>query len=52
MAQQNHEIEFVEVKAEDIMSERQGLYDAFMASIPWAVGATVAILVLIYLIWG
>lgn len=52
MAQQNHEIEFVEVKAEDIMSERQGLYNAFMASIPWAVGATVVLLVLIYLIWG
>ena len=52
MAEQKTDIEFVEVKAEDIMAERQGLYDAFMASIPWSVGATVVLLVLIYLIWG
>ncbi len=52
MAEQKTQIEFVEVKAEDIMSERRDMYDAFMASIPWAIGATVALLLVIYLIWG
>lgn len=52
MAEQKTEIEFVEVKAEDIMAERQGLYVVFMASIPWSVGATIVLLVGIYLLWG
>jgi hypothetical protein len=52
MAEQQTQIEFVEVKAEEVMAERQELYDAFMKSIPWAVGGTVGILVLIYLLWG
>jgi len=52
MAEQKTEIEFVEVKAEDVMAERRGLYDAFMAAIPWAIGVTAALLVLIYLLWG
>lgn len=46
------QIEMVEVKAEDIMADRQAMYDAFMKSIPWAIGATVGLLVFIYLIWG
>lgn len=52
MAEQNAQIDFVEVKAEDIMAERRGLYDGFMLSIPWLTGGTIAILVLIYLLWG
>ena len=39
-------IEMVEVKAEDIMAERQGFYDAFMKGSTWAIGATVVVLVL------
>jgi hypothetical protein len=39
-------IELVEVKAEDIMEERQGFYDAFMDSSKWAIIGVVAILVL------
>ncbi len=46
------EIELVEVKAEDIMAERQAMYDAFMKAVPWGIGLTAAILILIYLIWG
>ncbi len=52
MAEHKQEIDYVAVTAEDIMEERRGMYDGFMKSIPWAAGATVGILVLIYLIWG
>jgi len=52
MAEEKTQIDFVEVKAEDVMAERQSLYNGFMKSIPWATGGTIGILVLIYLIWG
>ena len=39
-------IELVEVKAEDIMPERQGFYDAFMQAQKWSIIGVVAILVL------
>ncbi len=52
MAQQNSEIEFVPVTAQDIMGERKALYNAFVASIPWSIGVAVAVLVGIYLFWG
>ncbi|MFN3450490.1 MAG: preprotein translocase subunit SecE [Roseococcus sp.] len=52
MAEQKMEIELVEVKAEDIMAERKAMYDAFIKAVPWGIGITAAVLVLIYLIWG
>jgi hypothetical protein len=39
-------IELVEVKAEDIMPERQGFYDAFMEWSKWSIIAVVALLAL------
>ncbi len=39
-------IELVEVKAEDIMPEREGFYDAFMQGSKWAIGAVIGILAL------
>jgi uncharacterized membrane protein len=52
VADQKTQIDFIEVKAEDVMAERQGLYDGFMRSIPWIVGGLTGSLVLIYLLWG
>lgn len=50
--QQNNDIEFIPVTAQDIIGERKALYSAFVSSVPWAVGLTVAILLGIYLFWG
>ena len=52
MAEQKMSIEMVEVKAEDIIAERQALYDAFMKATVWGIGATVVLLVGIYLLFG
>lgn len=52
MAEHNTEIDFVPVKAEDIIGDRRALYDAFVKSIPLAVGVTVVVLVGLYLFWG
>jgi hypothetical protein len=41
--------ELVEVKAEDIMSERQALYDRFMTATTWSIGLTVGVLVLMWI---
>ncbi|MGG5811591.1 aa3-type cytochrome c oxidase subunit IV [Falsiroseomonas sp. CW058] len=38
--------EMVEVKAEDLMAERQGFYDAFMKGSTWSIGAVVVVLIL------
>jgi hypothetical protein len=42
-------MELVEVKAEDIMAERVGFYDDFLKGSTWAIGATVAVLVLMWI---
>jgi hypothetical protein len=42
-------IELVEVKAEDIVAERQALYDSFMTGSTWAAGATAVVLVLMWI---
>ncbi|WP_270938040.1 aa3-type cytochrome c oxidase subunit IV [Falsiroseomonas oryzae] len=42
-------LELVEVKSEDIMAERRGFYEAFMAGTTWAAGATIIILVLMWI---
>lgn len=39
-------MEMVEVKAEDIMAERQGFYDAFMKGSTWSIALTVITLAL------
>lgn len=44
-----HSIELVEVKAEDIMSERQTMYDWFMTGTTWSAGATIALLALMWI---
>lgn len=52
MAEQKTEIDYIPVKAEDIIGERRALYDAFVKSIPFAVAVTAAVLVGIYVFWG
>jgi hypothetical protein len=44
--------EFVEVKASDILAERQSEWQGFTTFMTWAVGVIATLLVLIYLIWG
>ncbi|WP_230167793.1 preprotein translocase subunit SecE [Roseomonas sp. CECT 9278] len=44
--------EFVEVKAGDILAERQAEWAGFTTFMTWAVGVIVVLLVLLYLIWG
>lgn len=44
--------EFVEVKASDILAERQREWAGFTTFLTWSVGIIVAILVVIYLLWG
>ncbi|NKC31804.1 aa3-type cytochrome c oxidase subunit IV [Falsiroseomonas selenitidurans] len=46
MAEQAPTYEMVEVKAEDIMAERQALYAGFMGATKWAIGVTAALLAL------
>lgn len=44
--------EFVEVKATDILAERQAEWAGFTTFVTWGTGAVVVLLGLIYLIWG
>ncbi len=46
MAEQAPTYEMIEVKAEDIMAERQGLYDGFLRISVWSIAVTVVTLVL------
>ncbi|MGK7862525.1 aa3-type cytochrome c oxidase subunit IV [Falsiroseomonas sp. E2-1-a4] len=46
MAEQAPTYEMVEVKAEDLMAERQGLYAGFLRASVWSIGVTVAVLLL------
>ncbi|QYU67585.1 aa3-type cytochrome c oxidase subunit IV [Leptolyngbya sp. 15MV] len=43
-------LELVEVKAEDIMAERQSFYNRFMSGTTWAIIATVVVLVLMWIL--
>ncbi len=43
------EMELVEVKADDILPERRGFYDSFMGATKVVAGATVAVLVLMWI---
>ncbi len=42
-------MELVEVKAEDILAERRAFYERFMTSTTWSIGATVVLLVLMWI---
>lgn len=44
--------EFVEVKASDILAERQAEWAGFTTFMTWSVGVIIVLLVLLYLIWG
>jgi hypothetical protein len=44
--------EFVEVKAADIMAERQALWSGFTRFFTVSTGAIIVALVLLYLLWG
>lgn len=52
MAEANHEIDFVEVKSQDILADRTKGWDVFVTASKWAIGAVVLLLLLIYWIWG
>lgn len=52
MAEQPMSIEMVEVKAADIMDERRAMYDGFMTASKWGIGATIILLVALYLFFG
>ena len=52
MAEQALSIEMVEVKAEDIMGERRQMFDGFITATKWGIGATVVLLVALYLFFG
>jgi hypothetical protein len=42
-------MELVEVKAEDILSERRAFYDRFMTGTTWVVGATIVLMILMWI---
>lgn len=49
MAEQDHgPAELVEVRAEDIIDERRGFYEAFMQGSKYATIATIVLLVLLW----
>lgn len=42
-------MELVEVKAEDILAERRAFYDRFMSATTWSIGATIVLLLLMWI---
>jgi hypothetical protein len=52
MAEHAMHIDMVEVKPEDIIADRRSTYAGFIAGAQWSLGLLIALLVLIYLIWG
>ncbi len=52
MAEHKTQVDYVEVKAEDIIGERKALYESFMSAAKVGIGITAAILVILYLVWG
>ena len=52
MAEQQMNIEMVEVKSEDIIGERRAMFDSFMVASKWGIGATILLLVGIYMFFG
>lgn len=52
MAEQTMQIDMVEVKPEDIIADRRAMYEGFLSGSRWGIGATVVLLILIYLFFG
>ncbi|UPY36009.1 preprotein translocase subunit SecE [Sediminicoccus sp. KRV36] len=52
MAEQQMQIEMIEVKAEDIIGERRAMFDSFTTATTWSIGAVVVLLVGLYLLFG
>jgi hypothetical protein len=52
VAETKGEIELVEVKAEDVIADHRKMYDAFMRMVPISIGATILLLVGVYVLWG
>lgn len=52
MAEQQMKIEMVEVKSEDIMGERQAIFDGFMSATKWSIIAVVVLLVALWFFLG
>jgi hypothetical protein len=52
MAEQQMSIEMIEVKAEDIISERRAMFDSFMGATKWSIGAVILLLVALYAFFG
>ena len=52
MARNDDSYQFAEVKAQDIMAERQRLWGAFTNATKWSIIAVVFALVMLYLLWG
>ena len=52
MAEQKTQIEMVEVKSEDIIAERQALYDSFMGASTWSIGGVIVLLVALWFFFG
>ncbi|TCH96022.1 aa3-type cytochrome c oxidase subunit IV [Roseococcus sp. SYP-B2431] len=52
MTDHQMQIDMVEVKAEDIIADRRAMYDSFITATVWSIGATIVLLVLIYLFFG
>ncbi len=52
MAEQKTSYEFVEVKAGDILAERQSEWHGFTTFVTWSTGAIVAVLLLLLIFLG
>ena len=52
MTKNDDSYEFAEVKAQDIMAERERLWGAFTYATKWSIITIVVLLVLLYLFWG
>ena len=52
MAEAQQQIDFVEVKSEDILAERVHGWDFFVKAATWGIGAIAVLLIFIWLIAG
>ena len=52
MAEQQTTVDFVEVKAGDILAERQAEWHGFTTFVTWSIGATAVILLLLLIYHG
>jgi len=52
MADASHDIDFVEVRSDDILAERVRGWDQFTVGAKWAIGLTIVVLLALYIFWG